>query len=460
MNALDTARARYRANSVRWGYIWALWCAVLWGIWYIPGTALWSEAPYSTMSFDTTGELLLSAAVITAFSAVSVLIFLFIWLAVLEKFGEFRRTVKRFSSISKWYFLAAIFGGPCALFGAYLAIGFVGPIFAAVASLLYPIVGATLARLWYNEIITQRAAIGIGLIVTSGIAIFLPGLFSESAGAGDTAWIGYLGGAVSAIGWGFEGAIVGRALDVSDADVGITIRFTAEVLFWVFLILPAAVIFFDAPVIPVALATFNFWAIIWVLLAGLSYGFSYVAWYKSFPLIGVGRGQAIAALHTVFAVVFLAVFAFQFPSWNFLVGLALAVAGTFLMVSEDSKVVEVVRQPPAKELTARTRRNKTACVSKGGLHMKGYILRLLMEAGESGVWDYEIMTSVFAEYGYSGSYWKGEVRATLTDLYSGALIEEIEDDLDDGGSFGIGKILIKFRISAFGTQRIAETGLI
>jgi len=280
MTKMDQARALHRSRSVRWGYIWALWCAVFWGAWYLPGTAVWSAAPFRFMSFDTVDEFLLAAAVITAFNAVGVLLFQLLWLASLNKLGEFWRTLVRFTTISKWFFLAAIFGGPCALFGSYLAIGFVGPIFAAVAALLYPIIGATLARFWYNEKISLRAAIGILVIVGGGVTIFVPGLFSETAQTNDLVWIGYLGGAMAAFGWGVEGAVAGRALDVTDPDVGITIRFTAEALYWVFLLLPGAALVYDAPVLEMVQATFNFWAILWLLLAGLTFGFCYVAWYK------------------------------------------------------------------------------------------------------------------------------------------------------------------------------------
>lgn len=454
---MEKARALHRTRSVRWGYIWALWCAVMWGAWYLPGTAVWSAPPFGAMAFATRAEFLMSAAVITTLSSVSVLLFLFVWLATLEKLGEYRRTLRRVSKISKWYFLAAVFGGPCALFGSYLAIGFVGPIFAAVAALLYPIVGATLARLWYSEKITLRAAFGILAIVVGGISIFIPGIMGETAATSDLVWIGYLGGAMAAFGWGVEGAIAGRVLDVTDPDVGITIRFTAEVICWLVLILPGATLLFDMPVAETITATFNFWALIWLLLAGLSFGFCYVAWYKSFPLIGVGRGQAIGALYGVFAVIFLAAFAFQFPQWNFLLGLALTIGGSFLMITESSEIVEVVRDPvrkPAGFDAARTR-----MPSGDRVHLKGFILRLLEAAAERGMWDYEIMAAVTREYGYAGAYWQGEVRVTLTDLYSGALVTELEDDLDDGRYFGPGKILMKFRLSALGIERMRDTGL-
>ena len=454
---MEQARARHKTQSVRWGYIWALWCAVFWGAWYLPGTAVWSAPPFSAMGFDTTDEFLVAAAVITAMNAVGVLFFLLIWLASLEKLGEFVRTFRQFRKVSIWFFLGAIFGGPCALFGSYLAIGFVGPIFAAVAALLYPIVGATLARLWYNENITLRAAMGILVIVIGGISIFVPGIVGESASASDLVWLGYLGGAMAAFGWGVEGAVAGRALDITDPDVGITIRFSAEVIYWIFLLLPCMAIFFETPVYEVAQATFNFWAVIWLMLAGLTFGFCYVAWYKSFPLIGVGRGQAIGALYGVFAVIFLAVFAFQFPDWNFLLGLALTVAGGFLMVTESADVVEVVRTPSEREKAGPGVHHPDSDYSH--LHMKGFILRLLADAGNGGLWDYEVMQKVFEKYRFRSDYWKGEIRVTLTDLYSGALIEEMEDDLDDGRYFGRDKVLMKFRLSEFGAERMVETGL-
>ena len=92
------------------------------------------------------------------------------------------------------------------------------------------------------------------------------------------------------------------------------------------------------------------------------------------------------------------------------------------------------------------------------LHMKGYLLCLLDEH-RNGLWDYEIAQKVLAEYQHSGTYWHGVIRASLTDLFSGALLEEVEDRLDDGEYFGAGKVLVKFKLSPFGHKRMVETGL-
>ncbi|HJV24449.1 MAG TPA: DMT family transporter [Aromatoleum sp.] len=345
MTSAIYAKAAFRARSIRWGFIWALWCAVLWGAWYVPGAAIWQEQPFAAIDMNDTRQFLTAAAVITTFNACAVLLFLFLWLVVLDKFGDFVRTATRVRKISKWYFAAAIFGGPMAIFGSFLAMGYVGAVFAAISGLLYPIVGATIARAWYKERITMRAALGILVIVGGGIAIYAPGILGElsNASTNKVSWLGYLGGAMAAFGWGIEGAVAGRALDVTDPDCGITVRFTAEVFYWACLVLPALALFGDVDVIQLILATLNLKALTWLLLAGITFGFCYVSWYKSFPLIGVGRGQAIAALYGAFAVVFLAVFTLQFPAWNFLVGLALVVGGAFMMYTEKSDVLEVVR---------------------------------------------------------------------------------------------------------------------
>lgn len=43
--SLSQARSRFTSSSIRWGFMWALWCAVLWDAWYVPGSAVWFEAP-------------------------------------------------------------------------------------------------------------------------------------------------------------------------------------------------------------------------------------------------------------------------------------------------------------------------------------------------------------------------------------------------------------------------------
>ena len=346
--SLQTARARYTETGVRWGFIWALWCAVLWGAWYVPGTALFFEEPFASNSATTEG-LLKVAAAITTLNAIFVLLAMFVWMAVLGKVKDYGRTIGQSRNVSRWLWAAAVFGGPIAIFGTYLAIAYVGAAFGAVAALLYPIVGALLARVWYHERITRRAALGIIVVVVGGVFIFTPGLWDQITNPAESgsAWLGYLGGVMAFVGWGIEGAIAGRALDVTDPDVALPIRFTAENVYWLVVIIPIASIFVGGDLYSLMWDGITSGVVLlWLTLAGLTFGFCYVSWYKAFPLIGVGRGQAFADLYGFFALVWLTIFTFAAPSWEFWVGGLICIVGGFIMYTERRDVLEVIRAVP------------------------------------------------------------------------------------------------------------------
>lgn len=92
------------------------------------------------------------------------------------------------------------------------------------------------------------------------------------------------------------------------------------------------------------------------------------------------------------------------------------------------------------------------------MHMKGYILRLLADRGQ--MWDDEIVDTVCAEYGLSGDYWTGTIRLTLTDLYSGGLLDELDATVDPSRTGGVEKILFKYSVNDFGRTRMAQSGLL
>lgn len=92
------------------------------------------------------------------------------------------------------------------------------------------------------------------------------------------------------------------------------------------------------------------------------------------------------------------------------------------------------------------------------LHMKGFMLQLLYRQGQ--MWDYDVADSVMREYGYAGDYWYGTVRLTLTDLYSGGLLEELDTKVDPEKSHGVERVLFKYALSDFGRQRTRQAGLL
>ena len=64
MDALAHARLTHRRRITRWGFRWALRCAVLWGAWYVPGTAVWRAAPFVTLAGSATTAAPVCAAIV------------------------------------------------------------------------------------------------------------------------------------------------------------------------------------------------------------------------------------------------------------------------------------------------------------------------------------------------------------------------------------------------------------
>ncbi|MQA61383.1 MAG: hypothetical protein GEU86_07770 [Actinophytocola sp.] len=92
------------------------------------------------------------------------------------------------------------------------------------------------------------------------------------------------------------------------------------------------------------------------------------------------------------------------------------------------------------------------------VHLKGYILQLI--ARNEQMWDYDIAAEAMRAYGLGGDYWFGTVRLTLTDLFSGGLLDEIETDVDPEKTGGQPKLLFKFALNDFGRERMAQAGLL
>lgn len=338
-------------KRVKWGFFWAFICAVLWGMGYVALTILWRVPPYDNFVIFPKGSAGMMVATISMTSAMAIvftLVLSVVWVTNTGKLSDLPRTVFFFKA-SKQYALGAVFGGPIAIFGSTIAIGYIGAAFAASAALLCSVVGAIVAKFWYGENISRKAWIGICLIVLGGIFIWNPiQMIAEitNPAAPEGIWIGYLGGLMSAIGWGMEGAIAARALDITDADTGVVTRYIAESFIWIILIWPASMVIFGVNTMTSALvATFSSSSfILWMGIAALSLGICYVALYKAYPLIGVGRGLSIASLYVIFSITALYIFLGTPIKWWLILGASIAVIGTFVMYWESSdSLIECTR---------------------------------------------------------------------------------------------------------------------
>ncbi|MEL4305264.1 DMT family transporter [Methanococcoides sp. LMO-2] len=329
-------------NRVKWGFVIGLICSVVWGAGYVALDLMWRVTPFAEWAVFPEGPagFIIATLCIGSALAFSALIILTVfWLGGTGKIADLPRTVLNFK-LSKWYLICASFGGPVAIYGSVLAVGYVGAAFAASIALLCSVVATITAKIWYGENISQKTWLGLAFILVGGIFIVNPiQMLAEIANPAspDGVWLGYLGGMMAAVGFGLEAAVAGRILDVTDADSGLLTRITAEVLLWFVIIVPFFMIIFGPGVIVTAMhaAFTSIPFMVFVVLGTLTLNLAYIFMYKSYPLIGVGRGVSISTLYAAWSIFFLVIFLGIPIGWWILTGAAMAIVGTFVMYWES-----------------------------------------------------------------------------------------------------------------------------
>jgi len=341
---LTTAKEKFLANNkqkVKWGFIWAMFLAVFWGFGYVPMQIAWALPPFDTAFPYLDGEtgMYVASIMMSATMALIFTLVLFVlWTLATGKAKDYPRVIRKFKA-SKWLLVGCLCGGPLAIFGSLLSAGYIGAYFAAAIGLLSAVFGCFFARMMNHERLSKKTIAGLVLIVIGGIAIVNPVQVMNELAAGGTI-MGYVGGIASAIGWGLEGNFAVKALDVMDSDTAITVRYSFETLVWFVIMMPITICFIGidnfAHVFIDTFSSGNF--IFWMFIDAMTLGLCYVMQYKAFPLLGVGRTLAIGALYVPVSVVALFVFCGVQPEITFLVGVIIAVVGTFVMYWERSSI--------------------------------------------------------------------------------------------------------------------------
>lgn len=348
MSDIQAILTSERKNKVRWGFIWAIICAVFWGLGYVPLTIFWGFDPIgSQFGMEGEGGYIFSSLMLTAFQIIFFGILLaVIWSGATGKIKEYKRVITNRKAI-KWLLLGAICGGPIAIMGNMLTTGYIGAGFAAAMALMSTVMGALLGRIINHEKLSKKAICGILVMLVGGILILNPQsmIADLSNPSSDGVIWGYIGAIMSIVGWGFEGNIAVRTLDVTDADVSLPVRFSIEGILWILLLLPATacIVGFDtmgsALVECITSVPFVYWMIILVL----SLGFCYAAQYKAFPLIGVGRTLSLNSLYVPISLIALFVFLGSDIGILMIVGTVIAVVGVFIMYWESDSIGETMR---------------------------------------------------------------------------------------------------------------------
>ena len=191
--------------------------------------------------------------------------------------------------------LGAVIGGPIGMTGYVLAINYMGASIGAIASAIFPAIGAILSYFflkekmkWYQWLFLLATLLGVyGLSYSPEINV-------------KNFWLGMLGALMCAVGWGLEAVIVAKCMKdegIKD-EYALQIRQTTSALFYGIIILPLlkgwgfTISLFGKG---------NGMLIPTIVLAAFFATVSYLCYYRAIAQIGASKAMALNVTYSAWA---------------------------------------------------------------------------------------------------------------------------------------------------------------
>jgi len=235
--------------------------------------------------------------------------------------GELKNVWKAFrTKDGMWVAIAATIGGPIGMTGYVMCVNYMGASVGAIASAIFPAIGAVLAYIFLKE--KMKWYQWVFLLITLGGVYGL----SYSPDLNITNYLlGILGAAMCAFGWGIEAVIIGKCMkgDSVTDEYALQIRQTTSALVYGIIVLPILGCFSEGFLSAWQFAGSLFvntgWLIPVIAFAALFATVSYLFYYKAIAQIGASKAMALNVTYTAWALVFSAILtavqgAFAMPS--------------------------------------------------------------------------------------------------------------------------------------------------
>lgn len=212
--------------------------------------------------------------------------------------GNLKNVYKAFKTKSgKWVVIAAVIGGPVGMTGYVMAVNYMGASIGAVASAVFPAIGSILAYIflkekmkWYQWVFLIFTLLGVyGLSYSPDLKI-------------ENFWLGLLGAAMCAFGWGIEAVVLAKCLkdpEVTD-EYALQIRQTTSAVVYGAILLPVL----KGWGFTASLFTNTGWLIPTIAIAGFFATVSYLFYYKAIAQIGASKAMALNVTYCAWAIVF------------------------------------------------------------------------------------------------------------------------------------------------------------
>ena len=198
----------------------------------------------------------------------------------------------------KFVMLAAVIGGPIGMTGYVMAVNYMGASIGAVASAIFPAIGAILAYIflkekmqWYRWVFLVATLLGVyGLSYSPDIDV-------------KNFWLGIIGALMCAFGWGIEAVILAKCMqdpDVKD-EYALQIRQTTSAIVYGVVLLPIL----RGWGFTVSLFTSGTGLLIpTISIAAFFETLSYLCYYKAISSIGASKSMALNVTYAAWAILF------------------------------------------------------------------------------------------------------------------------------------------------------------
>ena len=201
----------------------------------------------------------------------------------------------------KFVALAAVIGGPVGMTGYVLSVANMGASIGAVASAIFPAIGAVLAYFflkekmqWYRWIFLILSLLGVyGLSYSPDINI-------------TNFWLGFAGTLMCAFGWGIEAVIIAKSVQdeaVTD-EIALQIRQTTSAIVYGIIIIPVM----KGWGFTLSLFKGTGWLLPTIAIAALFATASYLFYYRAISQIGASKSMALNITYSAWAVIFSVIF--------------------------------------------------------------------------------------------------------------------------------------------------------
>ncbi|ASW42436.1 DMT family transporter [Clostridium isatidis] len=322
-------------NKERIGIANGLVAGITWGI----DTVLVGIIMASTPFIDNEQAIFLAPFVSTFMHDFFSALWATIFMIFKGKSGEVIKSLKTRSG--RFIVLGALLGGPVGMTCYLLSVKYIGAVYAASITSIFPGVSALLAFIFLKEEMNARIWSGIVLSIAGVITL---GYVPAQLTLGSDFLIGILFAFGTVFAWGVEGVIC--ALGMKDGEVdseyAINIRQATSGLVYAVIIIPFLKgygLAGKALTSTTAIGSFNINLGVLIAITALVGTLSYMQYYKAINIIGAARSTALNITYSVWAILIQIIFMKSPVSLQLVIGTIIVILGSFLVTGNPKELL-------------------------------------------------------------------------------------------------------------------------